>query len=133
MFSPLITNAFEAVSVTFFGKSVQDPRIESAGLKLYPQTLRTLQSALLDPEMSKAEATLITVTLLLAFESIERTSEEGVVAHVKGALRLIQHRGPDSHTEGVEHLLFTELRPYWVRWDLVVKAFATSKFGSADF
>lgn len=115
MFSPMISSAFEAVSLTFFGRSVQDPRIESAGLKLYPPTLRTLQAALLDPEMSKAEATLITVTLLLAFESIERTSNKGVTAHLHGALQLIQHRGAESHTEGIEHLFFTELRPYWVR------------------
>jgi hypothetical protein len=115
MFSPMISSAFEAVSLTFFGRSVQDPRIESAGLKLYPLALRTLQAALLDPEMSKAEATLITVTLLLAFESIERTSDKGVTAHLRGALQLIQHRGAESHTEGIEHLFFTELRPYWVR------------------
>jgi hypothetical protein len=30
-------------------------------------------------------------------------------------VRLIEHRGPESHMYGVEHLLFTELRPYWVR------------------
>jgi hypothetical protein len=115
MFSPMISNAFDAVSLTFFGRSAQDPRIEAAGMKLYPKVLRSLQDALLDPERSRSEATLITVTLLLAFESIERTSTEAVVAHVKGAARLIQHRGPENHVHGVEHLFFCELRPYWVR------------------
>ncbi|KAL1980958.1 hypothetical protein VTN96DRAFT_3298 [Rasamsonia emersonii] len=114
MFSPMIANAFDAVSMTFFGRSVKDPRIESAGLQLYPRTLRSLQQALLDPERSRAEATLVTVTLLLAFESIERTSQQGVSAHAMGAMRLMQHRGPENHMYGVEHLLFTELRPYWV-------------------
>lgn len=114
MFSPMISNAFEAVSVTFFGRSVQDSRAEAAGMKLYPRVLRSLQDALLDPERSRSEATLVTVTLLLAFESIERTSQDGVSAHVKGATQLIQHRGPENHMYGVEHLLFTELRPYWV-------------------
>ncbi|KAF4767855.1 hypothetical protein N7455_000055 [Penicillium solitum] len=114
MFSPLITDAFEAVSVAFFGRSVQNKQIESSGFRLYPRVLRALQDALVDPEKSKAESTLVTVTLLLAFESVERTTQSGVSAHVRGAVRLIEHRGPENHMYGVEHLLFTELRPYWI-------------------
>jgi hypothetical protein len=68
MFSPILMDAFEAVSVAFFGRSVQDPRIESSGFHLYPRVLRSLQHALQDPERSKAESTLATVILLMAFE-----------------------------------------------------------------
>lgn len=68
MFSPLISDAFEAVSVAFFGRSIQDKRIESGGFRLYPRVLRGLQEALKDPERSKAESTLVTVILLMAFE-----------------------------------------------------------------
>lgn len=68
MFSPLISEAFEAVSVAFFGRSVQDKEIEASGFRLYPRVLRGLQDALLDPEQSKSESTLVTVVLLLAFE-----------------------------------------------------------------
>lgn len=68
MFSPLISEAFEAVSVAFFGRSVQDKEIEASGFRLYPRVLRGLQDALLDPERSKSESTLVTVILLLAFE-----------------------------------------------------------------
>ncbi|KAJ5920051.1 hypothetical protein N7516_010909 [Penicillium verrucosum] len=114
MFSPLITDAFEAVSVAFFGRSVQNKQIEASGFRLYPRVLRALQDALVDPEKSKSESTLVTVTLLLAFESVERTTQSGVSAHVRGAVRLIEHRGPENHMYGVEHLLFTELRPYWI-------------------
>lgn len=114
IFSPLISRAYDAVSLTFFGRAVKDTRIEAAGLNLYPKVLRSLQEALQDPERSRSESTLITVTLLLAFESIERTTDAGVLAHVRGAARLIEHRGPENHVQGVEHLLFTELRPYWV-------------------
>ncbi|KAJ5788756.1 hypothetical protein N7457_003746 [Penicillium paradoxum] len=115
MFSPLISDAFEAVSVAFFGRSVQNKQIEASGFRLYPRVLRALQDALVDPEKSKAESTLVTVILLLAFEqSVERTSQSGVSAHVRGAMRLIEHRGPENHVYGVEHLLFTELRPYWI-------------------
>ncbi|KAJ5103209.1 hypothetical protein N7532_003738 [Penicillium argentinense] len=114
MFSPLISDAFEAVSVAFFGRSIQDKQIEASGFRLYPRVLRGLQDALNDPERCKAESTLVTVILLLAFESVERTTQRGVAAHVRGAVRLIEHRGPENHMYGVEHLLFTELRPYWI-------------------
>ncbi|CEJ61206.1 hypothetical protein PMG11_09743 [Penicillium brasilianum] len=114
MFSPLISDAFEAVSVAFFGRSIQNKQIEASGFRLYPRVLRSLQDALIDPERSKAESTLVTVILLLAFESVERTTQSGVPAHVRGAVRLIEHRGPENHMYGVEHLLFTELRPYWI-------------------
>lgn len=68
MFSPLMSDAFEAVSVAFFGRSIQNPQVEASGFRLYPRVLRALQDALVDPERSKAESTLVTVTLLLAFE-----------------------------------------------------------------
>jgi hypothetical protein len=68
MFSPLISDAFEAVSVAFFGRSIQNKQIEASGFRLYPRVLRSLQDALIDPERSKAESTLVTVILLLAFE-----------------------------------------------------------------
>ncbi|CAG8212703.1 unnamed protein product [Penicillium salamii] len=68
MFSPLITDAFEAVSVAFFGRSVQNKEIEASGFRLYPRVLRGLQDALVDPEKCNAESTLVTVILLLAFE-----------------------------------------------------------------
>ncbi|KAL4924860.1 Zn(II)2Cys6 transcription factor domain-containing protein [Aspergillus undulatus] len=114
MFSPILTEAFQAVSQVFFGRSVQNKSIEVMGFSGYPRVLRSLQEALLDPERSKAESTLATVILLMAFESVERTSQASLSAHVQGAVRLIEHRGPENHMYGVEHLLFTELRPYWV-------------------
>ncbi|BCS28134.1 Zn(II)2Cys6 transcription factor [Aspergillus puulaauensis] len=114
MFSPILSDAFDSVSQVFFGRSVQNKSIEVQGFSYYPRVLRSLQEALLDSERSKAESTLATVILLMAFESVERTSHASVIAHVNGAVRLIEHRGPENHMYGVEHLLFTELRPYWV-------------------
>ncbi|KAL2857264.1 hypothetical protein BJY01DRAFT_202513 [Aspergillus pseudoustus] len=114
MFSPILTDAFQAVSHVFFGRSVQNKTIEATGFSYYPRVLRSLQEALLDSERSKAESTLATVILLMAFEAVERTSQASLTAHVQGAVRLIEHRGPENHMYGVEHLFFTELRPYWV-------------------
>ncbi|KAE8166021.1 hypothetical protein BDV40DRAFT_256637 [Aspergillus tamarii] len=119
MFSPLLMDAFEGVSIAFFGRSVEDPRLVRSGSEMYGRVLRNLQNALFDPERSKAESTLATVILLMAFESVARTSQAGLASHVFGAVRLIEHRGPANHIHGVEHLLFTELRPYWVGAALV--------------
>jgi hypothetical protein len=122
MFSPMISSALEAVSLAFFGRSARDPRIETSGIRRYPPVLRTLQEALRDPERSRAVSTLVTVTLLMAFERIERTSQEAVIAHVLGAARLLHYRGAENHLYGVEHLLFTELRPYWVSFPSILLA-----------
>ncbi|KAL2823833.1 hypothetical protein BDW59DRAFT_173282 [Aspergillus cavernicola] len=114
MFSPILSDAFQSVSQVFFGRSVQNKTIEVTGFSHYPRVLRCLQDALRDTERSKSESTLATVILLMAFESVERTSQASLSAHVQGAVRLIEHRGPENHMYGVEHLLYTELRPYWV-------------------
>lgn len=68
MFSPILRDAFDSVSQVFFGRSVQNQTIEVRGFSGYPRVLRSLQEALLDPERSKAESTLATVVLLMAFE-----------------------------------------------------------------
>ncbi|EHA27446.1 hypothetical protein ASPNIDRAFT_131516, partial [Aspergillus niger ATCC 1015] len=131
MFSPILMDAFESVSIAYFGRSVQDKNLEAAGFRLYPRVLRSLQQALQDPQRSKAESTLVTVTLLMAFESVERTTQVSLIAHVHGALRLIEHRGPENHIHGVEHLLYTELRPYWVAAAIVSRT--PSALASADW
>ncbi|KAF9883557.1 hypothetical protein FE257_003196 [Aspergillus nanangensis] len=100
MYSPILRDTFEVVSVAFFGRSIQDKRIEMFGHRLYPRVLRKLQQALQGSESSHAEAL--------------KVRHRAHLRHVHGAVRLIEHRGPASHVYGVEHLLFTELRPYWV-------------------
>jgi hypothetical protein len=77
MFSPILTDAFQAVSHVFFGRSVQNKTIEATGFSFYPRVLRSLQEALLDPERSKAESTLATVILLMAFEVCSQVSHCG--------------------------------------------------------
>lgn len=74
MFSPLLMDAFEGVSIAFFGRSVEDPRLVRSGSEMYGRVLRNLQNALFDPERSKAESTLATVILLMAFEVLNLLS-----------------------------------------------------------
>lgn len=68
MFSPILTDAFEAVSVAFYGRTVQNKSIENTGLRLSNNVVRDVTRALGDAEKSKAESTLVTVILLIAYE-----------------------------------------------------------------
>lgn len=68
MFSPLLQNAFSAVSTTFVGQQIDDQQIVHAGHGLYCTVLKDLQTALTHPIYSKSEAVLATVVLLIAYE-----------------------------------------------------------------
>lgn len=88
MFSPILTEAFEAVSVAFFGRCIQDKRIEMSGSHLYPRVLRKLQQALHDPERSRAESTLATVILLMAFEVLPHSTSFSLLSKPVRALTI---------------------------------------------
>ena len=68
MFSPLLTQAFQAVSIAYFGQSTGSPSIMSQGYKIYCQTLNHLQRSLWDPTQSRTEGVFATVILLMAYE-----------------------------------------------------------------
>ncbi|KIM97187.1 hypothetical protein OIDMADRAFT_168934 [Oidiodendron maius Zn] len=121
MFSPLLTMAFRAVSIAYFGQSTDSPRIMSQGYKIYCQTLNHLQRSLWDPRESRTEGVFATVILLMAYESLQHTSERALISHCMSALKLIEFRNPWNHMFGIEHLCFTELLPYWVATALVMR------------
>lgn len=64
VFSPLLQDAFQAVSTTFVGRCTQDWRIESSGHHLYQHVLRSLQSALFHPQRSRSDEVLVVAILL---------------------------------------------------------------------
>jgi hypothetical protein len=45
---------------------------------------------------------------------LQNTSEHGMVNHMRGALKLIEFRGPQRHVYGLEHLCFVQYRNYLV-------------------
>lgn len=132
IFSPLLHDAYQAVSAMYFGRSFHDPRIESIGVKIYSAVLRTLQQALDHPDQNQSQGVLVTVALLIIFEvnltkvpkyrflitdtaqAVQRTTKHSMVHHWLGVLRLLECRGPRLHIFGLEHQFFTELRLYWV-------------------
>lgn len=68
MFSPILSDAFRAVSITHFGQSVLDQRMEHVAYKAYLTVLRDLQNALNDTDVNKSQGVLLTVAVLMSFE-----------------------------------------------------------------
>jgi hypothetical protein len=68
MFSPLLSDAFEVVSMAYFGQSTHSWAILSQSYQRYRQTVNRLQEALFDPRQSRSEGVLATVILLMAYE-----------------------------------------------------------------
>lgn len=122
MFSPLLADAFRAVSISYAGRSVVDNRMMNDAYKDYQLVLRDLQHALYDQEKSKSQGVLLTVMVLVVFESVQRSHRDSIINHILGAMRLLEHRGPYRHMFGIEHTCFTEFRPYWVCMAVVTRS-----------
>ncbi|ODH30044.1 hypothetical protein ACO22_03644 [Paracoccidioides brasiliensis] len=121
MFSPVLSEAFKAVALTYFGHNFADERIERTGSQIHVFVLRKLQEDINHIEQANSQAILLTVCLLMCFESFRRTTSESLVHHANGALKLLEYRGPQSHMFGIDHSCFAELRPYWVFLALVTR------------
>jgi hypothetical protein len=68
IFSPLLQNAFHAVSISYFGQFLGDWRVVSAGRRSYLGVVSALQRALYHPVQSRSEGVLATAILLMAYE-----------------------------------------------------------------
>lgn len=68
MFSSLLSEAFQVVSIFFFAQSTMDQRLEKRAHRMYVALLRKLQDSLYDPERSKSQGVLLTVTVLMSLE-----------------------------------------------------------------
>ncbi|KAG5295927.1 C6 finger domain-containing protein [Histoplasma capsulatum G186AR] len=121
MFSPVLSDAFKAVALTYFGHEVADQRIERTGSQIHVSVLRKLQEAINNMHQSNSQGILLTVCLLMCFETFRRTTSESLVSHAYGALKLLEYRGPQSHMFGLDHYCFAELRPYWVAITLIIR------------
>ncbi|PGG97618.1 hypothetical protein GX51_07250 [Blastomyces parvus] len=121
MFSPVLSDAFKAVALAYFGHDVGDQRIERTGSQIHVSVLRKLQEAIYNMHQTNSQGVLLTVCLLMCYESFRRTTSESLVNHAYGALKLLEYRGPQNHMFGIDHSCFAELRPYWVSLALITR------------
>ncbi|PGH29684.1 hypothetical protein GX50_07569 [[Emmonsia] crescens] len=121
MFSPVLSDAFKAVALTYFGHDVADQRIERTGSQIHVSVLRKLQEAIYNMQQTNSQGILLTVCLLMCFESFRRTTSDSLMNHAYGALKILEYRGPQNHMFGIDHSCFAELRPYWVSLALITR------------
>ena len=50
----------------------------------------------------------------LVAQLFRKKDESSVIYHLTASLKILEKRGPSSHTSGIEHQLFVDLRHYWV-------------------
>ncbi|OAX82058.1 hypothetical protein ACJ72_03600 [Emergomyces africanus] len=121
MFSPVLSDAFKAVALSYYGHDVADRRIERTGSQIHVSVLRKLQEAIYNMQQTNSQGILLTVCLLMCYESFRRTTNESLVNHAYGALKLLEYRGPQNHMFGMDHSCYAELRPYWVSLALITR------------
>ncbi|GFF56877.1 nitrogen assimilation transcription factor nit-4 [Aspergillus udagawae] len=95
---PLLETALGAVSMLLIGKLDGDVDTEQSGELAYITVLRGVN------------------------ELFRKKSESSASYHWIAALTLFERRGPFRHTSGMEHVLYSELRPLCVTWALTVRA-----------
>ena len=88
--SPFVHNAYLAVSTTYYGLSIDDPRLIGAGERLYSSVLKSLQAALSHPEQSRSEAVLMTVALCGIYEVSAVEKRSNTVANYTSAFNAQQ-------------------------------------------
>lgn len=100
---PALDLAFSALSISRVGRSNDDSRLVKESSKIYGRALKDLQRALLDPSRMRSEEVLAACSLLGLYEVFEGgdtlSKSVGWVSHAQGAARLIELRGPASHTK----------------------------------
>ncbi|KAJ3496846.1 hypothetical protein NLG97_g2352 [Lecanicillium saksenae] len=111
---PLLSNAFAAVSVAQFGRSISDWRLITSADTIYLSVLRSLQVAISQPERSRSDDVLMATILCAVYEGVSRTRPNGFLIHLLGILKLLEFRGARGHATGIAHGLFAELRCYFV-------------------
>ena len=74
MLSPLLAEAFQAVSIAYFVQSTGCWRAMPEACRRYGQTLGRLQRDLFDSEQSRSVGVLVTVILLMCYEARPRVS-----------------------------------------------------------
>lgn len=100
--------SYIAVSCGRIGKDCNDPRLLQQGWKAYCAGIRELQKALMDSRRTWTSETLAASLLLALYEIFEGVSPgfTAWMTHIRGATKLIEARGPESHSDEVAHRLF---------------------------
>ncbi|KAH8887208.1 hypothetical protein GQ53DRAFT_726641 [Thozetella sp. PMI_491] len=110
--SPTLETALLAVCSARLGTADGHSDLAAQSLTLYTQALQEVRVAVLDPATRHHEQTLAACMSLTLYEMWECPGKgiRGYLAHIEGALELLQSRGADAHESGIAHAVFCSLR-----------------------
>lgn len=114
--SPALALALTALFSARVGSCNNDENLVSQSHFMYTCALQELQKALISPCDRLSDETLATCIALLTYELTDRPTgpPSGFPTHLKGAIALLKHRGPNSITSPLSFSLFLTLRSFSV-------------------
>ena len=114
--------AVRTISLSHFGRTIQDQGIIEHSRRFYGKALVGLSKSLQDPEEGLSSDTLSATILLSFYELLTCTERHSWVRHAGGAGNLIRIRGPERHRYGFDRAVFLACR-----FNLVIEAFQIGK------
>jgi hypothetical protein len=114
--TPALENAILAVCTAKLGRRVGDVALAHEGLSLYTRGLRELQRAVDTPHLRNDEQNIAACLALVMYEFAECPGRavDGYLNHYHGAMRMLQLRGAEAHSEGLAHAVFQTMRMHSV-------------------
>lgn len=110
--SKALETAVAACASVQIGQDRGDKQLISQGREIYQVSLQHMRTALASSELRSTDATLAACMALSLYELFaNRTGEDCMYeSHAKGAMALLQMRGPDSIQSPLAHSIFLGLR-----------------------
>ncbi|KAL4787688.1 hypothetical protein BJX76DRAFT_318058 [Aspergillus varians] len=108
--SPCLDDAMHCLAARagqMFGYSTRSSTIST----LYGKALKSLQSALSDPNLCMGADVYCATRLLTLYELISPPEENHWVLHNRGGIRLLELRGPENHKTKFELMLLKSVAP----------------------
>ncbi|KAF7188211.1 hypothetical protein HII31_10496 [Pseudocercospora fuligena] len=107
--SSLVLTALQANANALCGNDLQQPEIHRHASKLYLSAIRQVQSQLKGPNWHDP-VVMYTCMVMTLFECILTNDPSATHAHIRGVSQLIQQKGPQSFSHGLEHRTFRYYR-----------------------
>ncbi|KAH0837397.1 hypothetical protein FOPE_05043 [Fonsecaea pedrosoi] len=104
--------ALLSLAYTRTGRLQNNQVLLTKGQELYCQALRSMQTALYDPQLMRSDDTLAAARCMVLYESFESTSGDmgAWQNHIKGIARIIQLRGPKCHCDPLPKSILESMR-----------------------
>jgi hypothetical protein len=110
--SPALETSIAAFFAARVGRKKNDMNLVYYSRSMYGDGLERFQRALRNPQTRLSDETLAACIALLLYELTEHSvgTPSAYITHQRGAMMLLQLRGPDASASPLGHSLFVQLR-----------------------